>query len=124
MQIVGEAPENPVDFFSTWRKLKCQASLRYNFLTNYEPTFLKKVFVAEINPEVLGDMMTLLDSNYREEDAQKIFKLLDIIHLLNRFKLSKELLTNVEKSATKSLLLKLKANICQEDIIPLIEIFH
>ena len=124
MQITREAPNNPVDFFTTWRKLKCETSLQYGFLTNCEPALLKKVFVTEISPEVLGDMMTLLDSNYREEDAQKILKLLGIIHLLNRFKLSKELLTNAEKSATKSLMLKLKAKLCYEDIMPLMEIFN
>ena len=80
---------------------------RYKFLLCVGSQHLGHIFRNEISFGLLGEIITVLSSNYCEEDGTEVVAMLHALSTVNRFSLSLQFLDKSERSACSQLLQQL-----------------
>jgi len=81
---------------------------RYNFLLHVGSERLGHIFRNEISFGLLGEIIRVLSSNWREEDGNELVAMLQALSSVNRFNLSLQFLDESERSACSQLLQRLR----------------
>ena len=89
-------PKNGHEFTVHWRRHCKTHKDKYEYLTNFTPEQLSKIFKAEISFGLLGEFINVL-SSHKEEDTEIVIEILDILSKVKRFSLSIDFLTKNEK---------------------------
>lgn len=86
---------------------------RYSFLLRVRSWQLGNIFRNEISFGLLGEMISVLSSNYSEEDSIELVAMLEALSTANRFNLSLQFLDTAERSACSELLQQLHKTLVQ-----------
>jgi len=100
-------PSNAHEFSKVWKnRLKTPAD-RYKFLLRVGSQHLGRIFHNEISFGLLGEIISVLSSNYCEDDGAELVAMLQALSTANRFSLSLQFLDKTERSACSQLLQRL-----------------
>jgi len=104
---VDKLPSNAHEFSKVWKYRLKTPTERYNFLLRVGSQRLGHIFRNEISFGLLGEMISVLNGNYREEDSGELVAVLQALSTVNRFSLSLQFLDESERSARSQLLQRL-----------------
>ncbi|XP_062602605.1 coiled-coil domain-containing protein 103-like [Saccostrea cucullata] len=99
-------PKDSQEFTRDWRRYHKSTSDQYNFLLEMGGAQLAHIFKTDIN--LLGDFLIALDSEYKDQDGEKVTEILESLCSAKRFVLSFQFLSGKEKKACESLICKLE----------------
>lgn len=113
LQIPSKLPSNGHEFARNWRR-DCKSDVdRYNYLITIGGDNLAQMFKSEISMGLLGDIISTLNCQFKEDDTGSIVSILNHLSTVNRFKLSVQFLSQGEKDLCSSLVEKLSKH-CDE----------
>ena len=87
-----------------WKNWLKTSADRYNFLVAVGSQRLRQIFHGEISFGLLGEMITVLNSNYNADAAAQLVEMLQALSTANRFNLSLQFLDDSERQACSQLL--------------------
>ena len=97
-----------ISHFNRRWKYQCKTSQdKYYFLLSIKCEDIGRIFKAEIGLGLLGDMILVIQENYKLEDAQDIANLLLCLSQCGRFDLSLQFLSHKEKNGISEVISKL-----------------
>ena len=100
-------PKNSHEFQKFWRKCQKDKIKKYQYLISIGGSSLAKIFQAEISMGLLGEVIDILNENWKAEDFFKIYNILQSLSSVKRFGLSLQFLSNQEKEQLVKLFQKL-----------------
>ncbi|XP_014346470.1 coiled-coil domain-containing protein 103 [Latimeria chalumnae] len=101
-------PETSAEFYRDWRRFYKSQPERYSFLLRLGGENLGRLFRAEVGFGVFGELITTLSENYREEDKEAVFSILQSLSRTKRFSLNVDFLDKAEKESCLNLFQKLQ----------------
>jgi len=104
---VHKLPSNAHEFSKIWKNLLKTTADRYNFLLTVGSQRLGQIFHGEISFGLLGEMISVLSSNYSADDGTQLVAMLQALSTANRFNLSLQFLDDSERRACSQLLQQL-----------------
>jgi len=100
-------PSSAHEFSKIWKKLPKTTADRYDFLLTVGSQRLRQIFRNEISFGLLGEIMSVLCSNYVEKDGTQLVAMLQALSTAQRFNLSLQFLDESERHACSQLLQRL-----------------
>ena len=108
-------PKNSHEFQKFWRKCQKDKAKKYQYLITIGGPILAKVFKAEISMGHLGEIIDVLNENWRVEDFSKIYSILHCLTTVKRFTLSLQFLSHQEKQLLSELFQKLHLGVVEQN---------
>jgi len=105
---VDKMPSNAHEFSKVWKTVLATAADRYRFLLRTGSQRLGQIFHNEISFGLLGEIITVLSSEFSEEDSSELLAMLHVLSTTNRFSLSLQFLDKSERHACSQLLQQLR----------------
>jgi len=84
---------------------------RYYYLLRVGSQLLGHIFRNEISFGLLGEIISVLNTNYSEDDGNEVVAMLQALSSVNRFSLSLQFLDESERTACSQLLQQLQETI-------------
>ena len=100
-------PQNSHEFQKYWRKCQKYSGKKYQYLTSIGGPLLAEIFKAEISMGLLGEVISIMNENWQEDDLTKICSILCSLSTVKRFSLSLQFLSEQEKSLLMELFRKM-----------------
>lgn len=101
-------PKDSQEFTRDWRRYHKSTADQYCYLLETGGSHLKQIFKTDIN--LLGDFLIALESEYKNQDSEKVLEILESLCSAQRFTLSVQFLSGKEKKTCESLIQKLETS--------------
>ena len=108
-------PKNSHEFEKFWRKCQKDKAKKYQYLITIGSLTLAKVFKAEISMGLLGEIIDVLNENWKVEDFSKIYSIVHCLTTVKRFSLSLQFLSHQEKQLLSELFQKLQMGFVEQN---------
>eukprot|EP00794_Sanderia_malayensis_P019124 gene19124-21041_t len=91
-------PQSADEFIKTWKKSPNDRALMYKYMMHIRNDLLNKVFASQHIGNILGEVLTVLNEHFADNDVTRIIDIMKSLQSSKRLSLSITFLTKSEKS--------------------------
>ncbi|ESP05187.1 hypothetical protein LOTGIDRAFT_180956 [Lottia gigantea] len=106
-------PKSGLEFAQQWRRFYKTEDEQYPYLMDIGSEHLAKIFHTEISFGLLGEILKAL-CLFKKEDATKVIGILETLSKVNRFSLSMQFLSSVERDTCVKLFKNLQSCVSED----------